>query len=69
MLLLVGLWTPVVGAIAALVGIWSVIGLHSDPWAAGVLAALAASVALIGPGAWSIDAQLFGRKHMDIPRR
>jgi hypothetical protein len=34
-----------------------------------VLAALGATVAMIGPGAWSIDARLFGRKHFEIPRR
>ena len=70
-LLLVGLWTPVAGALAALVNVW--IGLsryvsHSgDPWIAIVQAALGAVLAMVGPGAWSIDARLFGRKRIDIP--
>jgi len=34
-----------------------------------VLATLGATVAMIGPGAWSIDAHLFGRKHFEIPQR
>jgi len=70
-LLLVGLWTPVAGTLAALVNVW--IGLsryvsHSgDPWIAIVQAALGAVLAMVGPGAWSIDARLFGRKRIDIP--
>jgi len=31
-----------------------------------VLATLGATLAMIGPGAWSIDARLFGRKHIEI---
>jgi hypothetical protein len=33
------------------------------------LATLGATLAMIGPGAWSIDARLFGRKHFEIPER
>jgi len=29
-----------------------------------VLAVLGGTLAMIGPGAWSIDARLFGRKHI-----
>jgi uncharacterized membrane protein YphA (DoxX/SURF4 family) len=35
-------------------------------WAALALAILAAALAMIGPGAWSIDARRFGRKHIDL---
>jgi len=31
-----------------------------------MLATLGATMAMIGPGAWSIDARLFGRKHFEI---
>ena len=34
-----------------------------------MLAASGATLAMIGPGAWSVDARLFGRKHFEIPRR
>ena len=30
------------------------------------LAVLTAGVAMLGPGAWSIDARLFGRKRFDM---
>jgi uncharacterized membrane protein YphA (DoxX/SURF4 family) len=70
LLLLVGLWTPVVGALAGIVKVWiafSCILSHSgDPWIAVMQAVLGAALAMVGPGAWSIDARLFGRKHIDI---
>ena len=70
-LLLVGLWTPVVGALAAIVKVsiaCSRYFSHSgDPWIPVMLAALGAALAMVGPGAWSIDARLFGRKHIDMP--
>jgi uncharacterized membrane protein YphA (DoxX/SURF4 family) len=35
-------------------------------WIHVFLAVIAASVAMLGPGAWSIDARLYGRKRFDI---
>jgi len=34
-----------------------------------MVAVLGAPVAMIGPGMWSIDAKLYGRKHLQDPRR
>ena len=64
-LLLVGLWTPVVGAVVAGVEVWIAFSGAGDPWKALILATLGATLAMIGPGAWSIDARLFGRKHIE----
>jgi len=62
--LLVGLWTPIVGTVVAIVETIIAVFFHTrDPWMCLIFAALAASLAMIGPGAWSIDARLFGRKH------
>jgi uncharacterized membrane protein YphA (DoxX/SURF4 family) len=70
-LLLVGLWTPVAGALAAIVNVWIACSRflsHSgDPWIAILQAVLGAVLAMVGPGAWSIDARLFGRKRIDMP--
>jgi uncharacterized membrane protein YphA (DoxX/SURF4 family) len=41
---------------------------REDMWIHVFLAVLAASVAMLGPGAWSIDARLYGRKRFDIDR-
>jgi hypothetical protein len=35
-----------------------------DESMAVILAALGGTLAMIGPGAWSIDARLFGRKYI-----
>ena len=69
MLLLVGLWTPAVGTVIAIVEAWIVLWRPGDPWVPIMLAALGATLAMIGPGAWSIDARLFGRKHINISER
>jgi putative oxidoreductase len=71
--LLIGLWSPVAGTLAAIVETWiafSRLLSHSgDPWIAFIEAALGAVLAMVGPGAWSIDARLFGRKRIDMPER
>jgi hypothetical protein len=59
-----GLWTPVVGALIAVVEVCITLAHLGDHWTALLLAALGATLALIGPGAFSIDARLFGRKHI-----
>jgi putative oxidoreductase len=66
-LLLFGLWTPVAGVLIAFVETWNVLTHSSSPLISVTLAILGATLAMIGPGAWSIDARLFGRKHIDTP--
>ena len=66
--LLVGLWTPFAGAVIACCELWMVVS-GGEFWLPFVLATLAAALAMIGPGAWSIDAQLFGRKQIGPPSR
>ena len=65
-LLLIGLWTPFVGSLIAAVQMWIAFSYAGDPWTSIMLAILAATLAIIGPGAWSIDARLFGREHIEI---
>ena len=64
--LLAGLWTPVIATLIALDELWIAFSLYaSEPgsrWIHIFLAVLTAGVAMLGPGAWSIDARLFGRK-------
>ena len=61
--ILAGLWTPVVGVLVAVVEVWITLAGATDPWVSIILAALGATLAMIGPGAWSVDARLYGRKH------
>jgi putative oxidoreductase len=64
-LLLVGLCTPVVGTLIAVIELWIAITRVGDPWVSVLLATFGGTAAMIGPGAWSIDARLFGRKHLE----
>jgi uncharacterized membrane protein YphA (DoxX/SURF4 family) len=64
-LLLAGLWTPVAGAVVTVVEAWVAFSHRGNPWIPLMLAVLGASLAMIGPGAWSLDARLFGRKQIN----
>jgi len=66
--LVLGLWTPVIGTLVAIVELWIAFFGAGDPSIPIILGTLGATLAMIGPGAWSIDAQLFGRKRIETPR-
>jgi len=69
-LLLAGLWTPIAGTLVAVAEVWISVSRQfwqSGDWYPVMLAALGVALAMLGPGAWSIDARLFGRKHIDLP--
>jgi uncharacterized membrane protein YphA (DoxX/SURF4 family) len=63
-LILAGLWTPVAGTVAAAVELWIAFSQPNKMSMAIILAVLGVSLAMIGPGAWSVDARLFGRKQI-----
>jgi uncharacterized membrane protein YphA (DoxX/SURF4 family) len=67
-LLLFGLWTPLAGIVIAVVEVWISFASLESPLIAIMLACLGGTVAMIGPGVWSIDAQLYGRKHIQPSR-
>lgn len=62
--LLVGLWTPVAGTILAILAGLSAVMHPADPWTCIFLGTLGAALALVGPGAWSVDAYLFEWKRI-----
>jgi hypothetical protein len=65
-LLLVGFWTPVGGALQALVQ--GYLGFRSGGVDASrlIAAAIGISLIMLGPGAWSVDARLYGRKRIEV---
>jgi putative oxidoreductase len=69
LLLIAGLWTPVAGTLVAILQVGYLFLRTGDPWIHVLLATLGIALALLGPGAWSIDARLFGWKRIDIRDR
>jgi len=66
-LLIAGFWTPVAGVLAGCAEAWVAFSSPAHVWNCAILAVFAVTLALIGPGAWSIDARLYGRKHYVPP--
>jgi hypothetical protein len=69
LLLLVGLWTPVAGLLVAVAELGLAWSHPAEPWTFVHFGTLGAALAMLGPGGWSIDARLFGRKRIQIPER
>ena len=69
LLLILGLWTPVAATLVAVLEIGILVVQSENPWIHLLLTTLGISLALVGPGVWSIDARLFGWKRVDIPDR
>lgn len=65
--LALGLWTPLMGALVTIAELWIAFTRLDNPWIPILLATFGATLAMIGPGAWSVDAKLFGRKHFETP--
>ena len=68
-LLLAGLWTPIAACLVVLVVVWNSIDQGTIVWACIFWGTMGAALALLGPGAWSVDARLFGWKRIDIRDR
>jgi uncharacterized membrane protein YphA (DoxX/SURF4 family) len=75
LLLLVGVLTRLVGAVAVVACVGSAfsrfpgfkVGLLATPTTAALSAVIALAVVCLGPGAFSLDARLFGRREIIIP--
>jgi putative oxidoreductase len=68
-LLIGGLWTPITATALAILLVWSGVSARPIDPLPFILAATAVSLAMLGPGAWSLDAALFGRKRIDMRHR
>jgi hypothetical protein len=66
--LFLGLWTPFAGITIALAEVWIQLAWRGSSLTPIMLAGLGGTIAMIGPGLWSIDAKLYGRKHLEVPR-
>lgn len=64
--LLAGLWTPVAAFISAAAECATLGAPFVNPRFALLIAAVALSLVMLGPGHWSVDALLFGRRRLDV---
>ena len=69
LLLVVGLWTPVAGAVVAVLEVSQILRFDEHPVVGLLTGTIAAGLAMLGPGRWSVDARLFGWRRIDAPVR
>lgn len=62
--IMTGLWTPLTGTLIVALEMWIAFTCSGSVGMAIFLATIGGTLAMIGPGAFSIDARLFGRKHI-----
>jgi hypothetical protein len=69
-LLIIGLYTPIVGTIVAVFEGCRLVIMPADRLVYLLLASVGAALAMLGPGLWSVDARLFGWKRIEpSPRK
>ena len=67
-LLIIGLWTPIAGIAVAIVEAYLAFMSPAAALRPVFIAVLGATLAMLGPGSWSVDALVFGRKQIEPPR-
>lgn len=65
-LLLIGLGVPIAAIFVCVLQLAMLLETHGTTELHLLLAAVGLCLALMGPGAWSIDAHLFGRRRVEI---
>lgn len=68
-LLIIGLFTPIVGILVALIESCRLIIIPADRLVYLLVATFGAALAMLGPGQWSVDAHLFGWKRIEATPR
>jgi putative oxidoreductase len=65
-LLAVGLWTPIISIVQFGFAVLLFTTGHESTMACQSVCLLYLSLAVLGPGAWSVDARLFGRRRLTL---
>jgi hypothetical protein len=69
LLLIAGLWTPLAGAVVAVLELSYLLTTGPDRLACLLAGTVGGALAMLGPGRWSVDARLFGWKRIEAPPR
>lgn len=69
LMLLLGLWTPIAGTLAALLEALKLFRPLPPSWEVILATTMAFSLAFLGPGSYSMDARKYGRKRISIDDR
>src|SRR5262249_22566586 len=64
LMLIAGLWTPAAASLITIIALWDAFAYAGDRRYSVMVAVLSLALALLGPGAWSVDARLFGWKRL-----
>jgi uncharacterized membrane protein YphA (DoxX/SURF4 family) len=64
LLLIAGFWTPVAAGLITVTALWDAFAHPADRRYSVMVGVLGLALALLGPGAWSVDARLFGWKRL-----
>ena len=67
--LIAGFWTPVAGAVVAVIAIAEILTTGEPPIGHLLAATIAGALTMLGPGRLSIDARLFGWRRIEAPPR
>jgi hypothetical protein len=68
-LLIAGLWTPLAGTVVAVLELSHILTTAPDRLVCLLVGTIGGALAMLGPGRWSVDAQLFGWKRIEAPPR
>jgi uncharacterized membrane protein YphA (DoxX/SURF4 family) len=69
-LLILGLYTPIVGTVVAVIETIGFLTAHAGRLEYILVGTFGAALAMLGPGLWSIDARLFGWRRIEpSPRK
>lgn len=67
--LLIGLGTPIAGILSAAGEIGILIAGTDQIRSTACMATIGIALAMLGPGVWSVDSVIYGRRRLDVPER
>lgn len=67
LLLIIGFATPLAATVHVMIEAWLLVSAAQNAAVAALSAVVGTSLIMLGPGAWSVDSRLFGRRRIHLP--